>query len=157
MNDYIMGRLWSRGIFYIEFGFIFYYCREMMEYFEGSKMIAFFHANPMKRSSFHSAWQVGVYYASLITPAISPIAYVISRILIIQMMTNMYKPIIGFFLEWSENRNGPKRISLPYRQGGTHGHKMGELFALLVQVPWRNECPAHPLLGGDGARKAAQL
>jgi len=36
-----------------------FYVREMMEYFEGSKMIAFFHANPMKRSSFHSAWQNG--------------------------------------------------------------------------------------------------
>jgi len=36
-----------------------FYVREMVELFESSKMIAFFHANPMKRNTFRTAWQNG--------------------------------------------------------------------------------------------------
>merc|ERR1711872_40266 len=34
-----------------------FYVREMLENFERSKMIAFFHANPMTRRKFHVSWQ----------------------------------------------------------------------------------------------------
>lgn len=36
-----------------------FYVSEMVEHFEKSKMIAFFHANPMKRNNFRIAWQNG--------------------------------------------------------------------------------------------------
>jgi len=36
-----------------------FYVREMVELFEKSKMIAFFHANPMKKNTFRTAWQNG--------------------------------------------------------------------------------------------------
>merc|ERR1719259_1139155 len=36
-----------------------FYVREMVENFERSKMIAFFHANPMKRNKMRIAWQNG--------------------------------------------------------------------------------------------------
>eukprot|EP00088_Acartia_fossae_P032513 TRINITY_DN33280_c0_g1_i1.p1 TRINITY_DN33280_c0_g1~~TRINITY_DN33280_c0_g1_i1.p1 ORF type:complete len:262 (+),score=9.97 TRINITY_DN33280_c0_g1_i1:51-836(+) len=36
-----------------------FYVREMVEQFEKSRMIAFFHANPMSRNSFRTAWQNG--------------------------------------------------------------------------------------------------
>ena len=37
---------------------IFSCCREMVELFERSKMVAFFHANPLKKNKFRIAWQV---------------------------------------------------------------------------------------------------
>ena len=37
---------------------IFSRCSEMVEMFERSKMVAFFHANPLKKNKFRIAWQV---------------------------------------------------------------------------------------------------
>lgn len=38
-----------------------FYVQEMVEQFESSEMIAFFHTNPIKEADWRRAWQVGVW------------------------------------------------------------------------------------------------